>query len=83
MNKNNAANSGKHWRSRDPTSPIFQRRDFSVSSRARGAETKTSDAQATTAIATDATARLRVMKSAAENTAATAIERSAWLMPAR
>ena len=83
LNRNSAAKRGKQWRSIPVTSSIRGGLDFSVSRSASGMLSSTRDATATTAMATEAKPRLRVRKSATEKTAATATERSAWLMPAR
>ena len=57
--------------------------DFSVSSNDSGNVMNTRESTATTPAATQATGRLRVMKSITLKIATTATERSAWLMPAR
>ena len=62
---------------------MLTRRDFSVSSRASGAVTSTSEAIAVTPMAMAAMGMLRVRNSAALKTAMTPAERSVWLMPAR
>ena len=83
LNKNSAPKSGAHWTNRWPTSRRFTRRDFSVSSRASGAVTSTSEAIAAMPMAMAAMGMLRVRNNATLKTAMTPTERSVWLMPAR
>ena len=83
LNRNSAPKSGAHWTNRRATSRRLTRRDFSVSSRASGAVTNTSEAMAVMPIAMAAMDMLRVRNSATLKIARTLTERSVWLMPAR
>ena len=83
LNRNSAPKSGAHWINRWPASRRLTRRDFSVSSRASGAVTSTSEAMAVTPMDMAAMGMLRVRNSATLKIAMTPAERSVWLMPAK
>ena len=83
LKSRSAAASGRHWARRRPTSAMLTPRDFSVSKYASGTVTTTREARATTAIAMEAAAMVRVMARRIVNAATAASERIVWLTPAR